>query len=356
MSRLFRYVAREVLLASLTTAAALLGLFSFFDFIGEMSASRAPGYTPLKALAYVALNLPVRLYELMPVAVLIGSLLAWNRLALASEFSVMRAAGLSMYRLMAWMLSLGMVIGAATLLLGEYVVPHAEQTARHLKASATTGVVARGLKTGLWARDGNTFINIHEMLPDNSLREVRLYAFDRDFRLLGVHHAAKALWVNGHWRLETVTETTLSGDRTFTAHVPDRVWATAITPEFLSVLMVPPESMSIATLLAYVEHLSENRQDARRYEIALWNKMIYPAAAPVMLLLALVFAYRPPRSGGVGGRLLTGVLLGLGFHLINRLLAQVSQLLDGSASAAAIVPVVLFALAAAMGVWWQERR
>jgi lipopolysaccharide export system permease protein len=114
--------------------------------------------------------------------------------------------------------------------------------------------------------------------------------------------------------------------------------------------------MSIATLHAYINHLRDNRQDASRYEIALWNKIIYPAAAPIMLLLALAFAYRPPRSGGAGGRLLLGVLLGLGFHLINRLVAQVAQLLDWSPPVAAIVPVLLIGSAAYAAVWWQESR
>ena len=132
MSILFRYVSREVLAASLLAVLALLGLFSFFDFISELGDTHASTYTPVVALAYVALNTPVRLYELVPVALLIGSLFAWNRLALASEFSVMRAAGLSMYRLVAWMLALGTAVGMLTLLLGEYVTPYAEQAAKQL--------------------------------------------------------------------------------------------------------------------------------------------------------------------------------------------------------------------------------
>jgi lipopolysaccharide export system permease protein len=155
--------------------------------------------------------------------------------------------------------------------------------------------------------------------------------------------------------LRQVTETTISTERTRTAQLPDQIWESAITPDLLSVLMVSPERMSIATLKAYASHLKENRQDASRYEIALWNKIIYPAAGPIMLLLALAFAYHPPRSGGTGGRLLIGVLLGLSFHLVNRLVAQVAQLLDWPAPAAAIVPVMLFGLTAAAAVWWQER-
>lgn len=356
MSILFRHVSREILGASLLAMLALLGLFTFFDFIGELGDAHSQTYTPLLALVYVLLNTPVRLYELVPVALLIGGLFAWNRLALASEFSVMRTAGLSMYRLVAWMLFLGTVLGGLTLMLGEYITPYAEQAGKQLKARATSGVVAREFRTGLWAKDGNTFINIREMRPDATLVGVNLYVFDRDFHLLGMRHAEQAVWKEGRWTLRQVTETAIGPERTVTARLPDQVWVSAVTPDLLSVLMVAPERMSIATLRAYVGHLKENRQDAGRYEIALWHKMIYPAAGPIMLLLALAFAYRPPRSGGAGGRLLIGVLLGLGFHLVNRLVAQVAQLLDWSAPAAAIVPVLLIGGAAGTAVWWLERR
>lgn len=356
MSTLFRYVSREILGATFLALFALLGLFSFFDFISELGDAHTPTYTPFLALAYVALNTPVRLYELAPVALLIGSLFAWNRLALASEFSVMRTAGLSMNRLLSWMIILGIVIGGLTLALGEYVMPYAEQAAKQLKSRATTGVVAREFRTGLWAKDGNTFINVREMRPDASLRGLRLYVFDEAFHLRALRQAEEAVWAEGRWTLRQVTETTIGEDRTTTAHLPDQTWKSAVTPNLLSVLMVSPERMSIATLRAYVTHLRENRQDANRYEIALWNKIIYPAAGPIMLLLALAFAYRPPRSGGAGGRLLIGVLLGLGFHLVNRLVAQVAQLLDWSAPVAAIVPVLLIGGAAYAAVWWQEYR
>jgi len=356
MSTLFRYVSREIISSTLLAMLALLGLFSFFDFISELGDAHTPTYTPLIALGYVTLNTPIRLYELVPVALLIGSLFAWNRFALASEFNVMRTAGLSMNRLLGWMMALGITIGVLTLMLGEYVMPYAEQAAKQLKSRATTGVVAREFRTGLWAKDGNTFINVQAMHPDASLHGVKLYIFDEAFNLRTLRQAENAVWKDGRWTLRNVIETNIGDDRTITTRQPDMAWESAVTPDLLAVLMVSPERMSIATLQAYVSHLRENHQDAGRYEIALWNKMIYPASAPIMLLLSLAFAYRPPRTGGVGGRLLIGVLLGLGFHLINRLVAQVAQLLDWSAPVAAIVPVLMIGTAAYAAVWWQEHR
>lgn len=356
MSILFRYVAREVLAYSLLTLFALTGLFSFFDFISEMSSAHGDTYTPLVASLFVAMNVPGKLYELMPLAVLIGGMFAWNRLALNSEFSVMRTAGLATSRLVLWMLALGLFFGVASLLFGEYVSPAAERAAQQLKVRATSGVVAQEFQTGLWAKDGRTFINIRELRPDASLVDVRLYEFDTKFNLSVMRRAESAQWRDGQWMLNKVTETSVEGNKVRTARQPDRPWVSSVTPDLLAVLMVVPERMAMSALHSYIQHLEDNLQDSKRYRIAFWGKLTYPLAAPVMLVLALVFAFHPPRQGGAGGRLLTGILIGLGFYLSSRLTGQIALLQDWPAAAPAMIPILVFGLAAFSALWWIERR
>lgn len=356
MSILFRYVSREIVVASMLATLALTGMFSFFDFIREISENHAEAYTPLVATMFVLLNVPGRLNELIPVAVLVGGLFAWNRLALSSEFSVMRTGGLSAPRLAAWMMGVGLLIGGFALLIGEYVMPPAERAAQQLKLRATSGVVAKEFQTGVWAKDDSTFINIREMRPDASLLDVRLYVFDGNFHLRSLRRAESAEWRDGNWILRKVTETRLGEGRTETLQLEDQAWVSAVTPDLLAVLMVSPQRMSMTTLHSYIQHLTQNRQDAQRYVIAFWNKVAYPLAVPVMLLLALAFAYHPPRVGGAGGRLLLGILLGLGFHLANRLSSQFALLQDWPAPLSAAAPTLAFGLAAGLAIWWMERR
>ncbi|MBI5330632.1 MAG: LPS export ABC transporter permease LptG [Betaproteobacteria bacterium] len=356
MNILFRYLARDLVGSIVITGLALLGLFSFFDFINELSDNRPPAYTSTLAILYVTLNSPGRLYELLPLAVIIGALFTWNRLALSSEFSVMRSGGLPTGRMAWWMLVLGAGIGLAALLFGEYVTPNAERLASQIKLRATSGVVAHEFQTGMWAKDKQTFINIRDMRADATLQDVRLYSFDAEFRLLSMRRAESARWEGGHWRLQGLTETRINEQGTQTSRLPDQQWDSAVTPDLLELLMVKPESMSIAALYSYKKHLESNRQDAKRYTIALWNKLVYPVAMPVMLLLALSFAFRPPRSGEAGGRLLTGVMLGLGFHLSSRMMSQMTLLQDWPTGVAAVTPTLLFALAAVGGLWMVDRR
>lgn len=356
MSILFRYIVREVLMASLLALLALTGLFSFFDFVSELSDAHSATYTPLIATLFVAMNIPGRLYELMPLAVLIGGLFAWNRLSLASEFSVMRSAGLATSRLVVWMLLLGLLIGSVTLLFGEYVTPVAERAAQQLKVRATSGIVAQEFPSGLWAKDGRTFINIRELRPDASLVDVRLYEFDAAFNLKSMRRAESAKWQDGQWMLHQVTQTLIEANGTSTASQPDHPWVSEVTPDLLAVLMVLPERMAMSALYAYIQHLDENLQDSRRYRIAFWGKLSYPMTAPVMLVLALVFAFHPPRHGGTGGRLLAGILLGLGYHLSSRLAGQLALLQNWPAATPALIPLLIFGLAAFAALRWVERR
>ncbi|MGE5104029.1 MAG: LptF/LptG family permease, partial [Betaproteobacteria bacterium] len=101
MKTLQRYVGRDVLLATLLIFGALLALFAFFDLIHELGDVGRGDYTISRALLYVTLQLPSRLYELFPVAALIGTLFAIAQLVGNSEYTVMRASGMSLSQ-MGW--------------------------------------------------------------------------------------------------------------------------------------------------------------------------------------------------------------------------------------------------------------
>ena len=110
---LLRYLSREIFASTALVLVAFLGLFAFFDFINELEDVGKGGYTLYQALVYVALTLPARVYELMPIAVLIGTLYALATLAKNSEITVMRASGMSNGLLMS---VLGLIGGTVELI------------------------------------------------------------------------------------------------------------------------------------------------------------------------------------------------------------------------------------------------
>ena len=352
-----RYLMREVSVAILLVLMAFLALFGFFDMIAELKDVGQSGYQLQHATAYVLLRLPGRVYELMPVAVLIGTLYALSTLARHSEITVLRTSGMSTRRLLGSLFQVAAIFAVVTFLVGEFVAPPAERAANRLRLKAVSSVIAQEFRTGLWVKDERRFINVKTVTPDARLRGVRIYEFDEKAQLLSVSDAEEGEYVPpASWHLSNVVQTVLAGERAVVEKKPDMLWYSALNPDILSVLLVVPERMSLWHLSAYVKHLSENRQKTERYEIALWKKLIYPLAAFVMVALALPFGYTHNRMAGVSLKIFSGVMIGIFFHMLNGLFSSLGVINSWPPLSSAIAPSALFLLAAMGMIWWVERR
>ena len=357
MRTLRRYLRSEIVQATALVMVALVLLFAFFDLVEELKDLGRGGYRlPMIAL-HVALSVPNHIYEVLPIAALIGTLFALAQLVASSEYTVMRAAGVSPTRMGASLVSLGLVFGILTFAFGEFVAPPAEQLALRLKSQAVTGIVAQEFRSGLWLKDERAFINVGEVSTDFALRGVRIYDFDEEHRLRSISLAARGEYEeNRRWRLTDVVRTTFQPEGARVTRLAQVEWESVLEPALLSVLLVQPEQMSAWRLFSYAQHLRENRQKALRYEIALWTKLIYPLAVPVMMLLALPFAQFQRRQGGVGAKLFTGIMLGLAFHFLNRLFGHLGLLYDWPAFLSGILPSLIFFVLAIGLIAAQERR
>jgi lipopolysaccharide export system permease protein len=357
MRTLRKYLAREIYAATAFVFVAFLGLFAFFDLINELGELGKGAYRLPHVLAFVALSIPAHVYELFPIAVLIGTLYALSHLAANSEYTVMRASGLSPWGAAGTLFRTGVVFVIATLVFGELIAPVAERAARQLKLAATSGVVAQEFRTGLWVKDDRRFVNVREILPDTSLSDVRVYEFDPDYRLASISFARRGRYADHNvWHLSDVTQTRFTKMGSTVTRTPETTWTSVLTPEMLSVLFVQPERMSVWNLSQYVRHLAENRQKTERYEIAMWKKLVYPLAALVMMALALPFAYVHTRAGGVGVKVFLGIMLGVLFHMLNSLFSHLGLLQNWRPLFSAIIPSAMFLATAALMMWWVERR
>lgn len=355
---LARYLAREIFAASAVVLFAFLGLFAFFDFLNEVEDIGRDGYELYHAVVFVAMILPGRVYELMPVVVLIGTLYALTTLAKNSEITVMRASGLSTLGMLRTLGAIGMVFVAITFVFGEYLAPPAERAAQQWRLTATGSAVSSQLRSGLWVKDGANVINVRTVLADRTMERVRIFEFDATQALQSFSEAARGVYdaEAKTWRLTDVRQTRFLGERTEVVDLPEIGWRSELSPEVLSVLMVSPQRMSVATLFAYIEHLRDNRQNADRFEIALWKKLSYPFAVLVMMALALPFAFMHDRMGGVSVRVFLGIMLGVGFHLLNGLFSNLAVINAWQPALAALTPSMIFLVAAAMLLYTVERR
>ena len=361
MRILTRYIGRDVLWSTLLIFVALIGLFTFFDLINEMRDVGRGGYTITTALMYVALHIPSRIYELFPVAALIGTLFAVSQLVSNSEYTVMRASGASVLQVGWAVIRVGFPLAVATFLAGEYVAPPAERMAQTLRAGAmgnATGVVAQQFESGFWFKQDLTFVNIRTVLSDMTLVGVRIYEFDRDLRLTAVRSAETGKYEKdvGRWRLEKVKLTEIGRDSAKTSSEESWMWASVLQPSILTVYQVAPERLALSTLYDNIRVLGNNAQKTSRFEIAFWSKILYPAAVIVMMMLALPFAQFQRRQGGVGFRLFAGTMLGLAFWLIERLFSYLGVLNDWPPLFSAAFPLAVFVGVAVGMQYYIERR
>lgn len=381
MNTLPRYLRREIGLATVFVLFALLAIFAFFELVGELENVGLNGYTLRAALFSVLLSLPSRLYELMPIGALIGTIYALSKLAANSEFTIMRVSGMSTRRLAVWVLRTGVIIVAATYLLGEVIAPPAERLARQVKFEAMNRVITE-FRSGVWARDvvrsndGTVerlrFVNVREMRTDATASQWRIFEFDNQFRLRSMLVAERGAYeapADGGpavWRLTNVVETRVpvvepaaterAAATTQVVREGERVWVSELTPEIFGVLLVRPERMGMVALAQYVRHLEENRQRSDLYEIALWNKIVYPLAIFVMMALALPFAYLHVRQGGVSMKIFSGVMLGVGFYMLNKLFSHLGVLNTWPPILVAVMPSLFVLTIALAALYWIERR
>jgi len=352
-----RYFARQIYAAVGFVLLGFLALFAFFDLIKELGDLGNAEYHLAQVFTFVMLSMPAHAYELFPIAVLIGTLYVLAQLASNSEYTVMRAAGLSPTRAAGVLGKIGVAFVAITFVVGEWVAPYAEETAQKVKLRAMSSLIGTDLQSGLWFKDEGAFINVREARQASSLGGVRIFDFDADYRLRRMTVAGRAEYRGqGSWALLDVLQTEYTREGPRTSRIQEREWRSAVTPDMLDALIVKPERMSAWALHKYTQHLAGNRQKTERYEIALWKKLFYPLATLVMMALALPFAYISGRAGAVGLKVFLGIMIGIFFHMLNSLISHIGLLQNWPPFSAAAVPSAAFLAAAMLMMWWVERR
>ena len=351
MRILDRYIGRSVLWSTFIALFVLLTLFTFFAFMDEVGDIGRGDYGTWQALQYTLLTTPKLAYQLFPVAALIGCTIGLGVLASNSELTVMRAAGVSLGRIVWSVMKVGLLLVAISLIIGEGIAPAAEERAQTLRSVALSDRLDLGGRNGFWARDGNSFVNVRSFLPGQRLGGITIYSFDGQ-QLTRMLRAKSAVYEGGHWVLENITSSEVSFDGVSAQSIEREPWDTRLSPDLLSVVTVKPNTLSIKGLYDYVSYLRENGLDAAVYEQALWGKIVAPLVTGVMVFLAIPFVFGPLRSVSIGHRILVGTLVGIGFHLLNQMFGYLGLVVGIYPALTAVLPL---ALALATGFWLMRR-
>jgi lipopolysaccharide export system permease protein len=351
MNKLDRYIGKSVLVAILAVLGIILGLASLFALIDEIK-DVGDSYTLFNALSYVGLTAPRRLYDMLPMAALIGCLIGLGSLASSSELTIMRAAGVSIGRIVWAVMKPMLVLMVVGVLVGEYVAPVTESRAQANRALEQGGDQAQTGRYGLWHREGEDYIHINAVQPNGRLYGVTRYRIDAERHLQSASFARKAQYDGDHWMLDEVTTTQFLGDHTTVTSAPQERWDVSLTPQLLATVILTPDSLSITGLWRYIHYLADQGLNNGQYWLAFWTKVTQPLVTAALVLMAISFIFGPLRSVTLGQRVFTGVLVGFTFRIVQDLLGPSSLVFGFPPILAVLAPATVCALA---GLWLMRR-
>jgi lipopolysaccharide export system permease protein len=345
-----RHITVTVLSATLIVLLILVGLFAFFSFIDELDDIGKQRYGLQQVIQYVVLEIPQHIYDLFPSAVLLGSLLGLGILANHNELTVMRAAGLSILRIVSAVMRIGLLITLLVMLIGETLAPLSQQYAYQVRAIAQSEhehqQIVFSNRYGFWARDGNDFINITTIFPDGGFGGITLYQFDEQQHLQTVTYARKAYYQNAQWLLEQVEKNYLQADQVTREYLENSTWNAVLKPELIKIVVIHPHQLSSLGLYKYIQYLKHNEQQTAQYEFAFWTRLTYPLTAITMVILAIPFIFGSLRSVSIGQRVLVGALIGVGFHMLNQAAGNIGLVYGINPILTALLPPLLFLVVA----------
>lgn len=296
-------------------------------------------YDFIEAVVFTLLSVPSSIYEFLPLASLVGCLIGLGLLANTSELTVIRAAGVSVVRIIWAVMRPVFLFILIALMLGEYVTPTLNQYAESRRAIALGHKTALTGQRGVWNKEGKEYMHFSAVLPNGKLLGVTRMLFDDFGRLLTMTYVESAIYQGDHWFEQEGVVTQLTDVNIDTKKFDSRRWQTEISPELLSVIALQPNDLPMQRLLPYAEYLEKQGQNGTEYRLAFWQKLFQPLATLSLVIIAISFVFGPLRQVTMGFRVFAGVIVGLAFQTVQDLLGPSSILFGFAPLIAVLVPI-----------------
>ncbi len=338
MNVLTGYIVKEVLKGSFIALLLLLTLFNLFTFSDELK-DLGGGYGLKQIFYFIALTSPRVIYELVPASALLGSLFILGSMGNNRELIAMRAAGLSIFGIIKAVMLAGTILVIFSILVGEFVAPATEQMARLIRVSARNEQVLMNAKYGLWLREGKKFINVRQVEDDGNLADISIYEVDDQQHLHQVTHADEAVFLGKQqWKMKNIKKSEISTQQMQASTQENELWKSSIVPNLLKLVVVSPNNLSLYDLAGYVSFLKKNHQKSHAFELAFWGRIVNPLVTFVMLLLSAPFVIGIKRGVSVGARMMIGVIIGMGFNIIDKTVGHIGLIFDLNPPLMAFLP------------------
>lgn len=329
------YIGRRFLLTVLATIAVMLvivGLMELLELV-RRAGDATHGISFATLFQMTLLKLPTTAEKIYPFAFMIGSMITLARLTRSSELVVARAAGVSVWQFLLPGVAMALVLGALIVAVMNPVAAYTITRFDRMEGKYITGKasVFSVSPSGLWMRQsGSEAIHfqqaeayeyiIHAVRMDQSnytLESVMILLFDAAHRFVGRIDAPRARLLKGEWR---VTEAALSTPQAPPTHVPEFRMPTQLTLSQIQDSFSAPETFSFWQLPAFIAVLEKAGFSALQHRLHFHSLMATPPLLAGMLLLAAVFALRPPRRGRTGMMIVIGLASGFMLYFMTNII------------------------------------
>lgn len=344
MNRIDRYIVRHIFALSAIVALALLTIYSFTTFVGDLDEAGRGGFGLPQLALYTLLNLPSGLQVLLPIIAMLGTLMGLGQLAAQNELTALRSAGVSNLRIGAAAMMAGLVLGLAGWLVGDWLAPQGRQAAERLRSESRYGGDAGVLGKPIWLREGPHVIRVGRLVSEDHLQNATIYTLGEGLRLQSVATVEDARFAGDHWLLDGYTQTLFGEQGVDITRKAQTQWRGGLSPQLLRLFVLEARSLSATGLMRLIVYLDVNGLDSASQRLDLWKKLVAPLTVMAMMLFAVPFVFGSLRSSGAGQRLLVGVVAGIAFYVVNEVSASLGLLNGWHPALAAGAPTVLLAL------------
>ncbi len=305
-----RYIARTYLeryALVMTTFLALFVLVEFMDLFDDVQQNHVKGAV---VLHYYLFHMPYLVHLITPVAVLVTVLVTFGVMARNNEITAMKAAGLSIYRVVLPALALSALVAFVMFESAEYLLPPVNKVARE-DFNVIKGRPPQSASTNehrwILGHDGRIYNFDYLSLPGDAAGPPALYGlsiYDVDapsWELRSRLYAARAVW-NGVWYdLEQGWSWTFTGGAEPFKQFSQVRQRDLERPTYFVQDQPEADTMSFRDLQEHIRRLQKLGLDVTNLKVSLHRKVSYPAVSLIMTMIGVPFAFVVARRGALYG-------------------------------------------------------
>jgi len=339
-----RYLSSAIFKGSLMVLLTVVSLSLFFTTIQQLDNLGRGHFGTVEFARYILLLAPGMMVYFLPLSVLLGCILSLGSLASSSELIALQAAGLSLRKFIKIIAQAAFIMAILAFSLDNFVVPYSESNAREIKSSGLASRVSMQSRRGLWIKDGRNIIFIKQLFPDGNAKNIEIYHLDDQDRLGMKTQAQKAISKSQGWQLLQVTKTYIGKQQIRQETLDQEIYRGSLSDQLLESLVVDVRQMSVLDLYGYIEFLKQNKLNHEPESLSFWRKIYYPLTIMVMAIMAIPFVTGSQRNSHTGQRMITGIVLGLSYSILDNLLIRLGEQLGLAAFINAFLPTLVFML------------